>query len=593
MKEDTSTWDIVKATQYGVFERCKELVEAGFDVRTPDADNITVLHWAAINNRLEIARYYISLGAVVDVLGGDLRATPLHWAIREGHLPMIVLLMQFGADPGVKDSDGCAALHVAVQCGYTSIVTYLIAKGSDVDSYDSNGKTPLMWAAWRTFGVDPTRALLSLYGSVNQKDQQYHNTPLHWACMAQNSNVVMLLVRAGADLDAKNSMGETALDIAQQKGNNWIVGRLKEVQRERGMIVDDDNFLKRLQHNKIARKRLTFALPFVVIFFIGFILQVSLDSWLLKAAIALVFYGSVHTISMMCLNHQETLSVLSISISVATKFWTYMTSLLFYLPVTYSLTSQFFYLTTSASMWYCFYKVVRSDPGIIQVDEASKKRTIVHMAETNNLRMETICSSCLIAKPLRSKHCAVTNKCVARYDHYCPWVLNAIGAGNHHYFMLYLIALLSTLLWHLLAAFNYWSVVDRLPDDLVYMDRMWYHMKSTPWVVWIFLNTCFHFIWVFLLLASQIYQMIFCGVTTNERINAFRYDHFKTTKHGTISSKSPFDRGVINNSADLFRCSCFGLANPQFIDWRSKMQFPPHFAQPPSSTTNHHNHQTV
>ena len=41
-------------------------------------------------------RYYISEGAVVDVLGGDLMATPLHWAIREGHLQMVVLLMRCG-----------------------------------------------------------------------------------------------------------------------------------------------------------------------------------------------------------------------------------------------------------------------------------------------------------------------------------------------------------------------------------------------------------------------------------------------------------------------------------------------------------------
>lgn len=27
-------------------------------------------------------RYYISKGAIVDQLGGDLNSTPLHWAIR-------------------------------------------------------------------------------------------------------------------------------------------------------------------------------------------------------------------------------------------------------------------------------------------------------------------------------------------------------------------------------------------------------------------------------------------------------------------------------------------------------------------------------
>ena len=37
-------------------------------------------------------------------------------------------------------------------------------------------------------------------------------------------------------------------------------------------------------------------------------------------------------------------------------------------------------------------------------------------------------------RPLRAKHCAVTGRCVAMFDHFCPWVGNCIGAGNRHYF---------------------------------------------------------------------------------------------------------------------------------------------------------------
>ena len=104
--DDTSTYDIVKATQYGIYERCVELIEGGFDVNTPDHENVTILHWAAINNRAQLVKYYISKGAVVDALGGDLNSTPLHWATRQGHLPMVVLLMQHGADPSLRDGEG-------------------------------------------------------------------------------------------------------------------------------------------------------------------------------------------------------------------------------------------------------------------------------------------------------------------------------------------------------------------------------------------------------------------------------------------------------------------------------------------------------
>lgn len=42
--------------RFGILERCKELVEAGHDVRQPDKENVTLLHWAAINNRLELVK---------------------------------------------------------------------------------------------------------------------------------------------------------------------------------------------------------------------------------------------------------------------------------------------------------------------------------------------------------------------------------------------------------------------------------------------------------------------------------------------------------------------------------------------------------
>jgi len=56
LPDDYKTFDIVRAAQYGVLERCIELVDGGVDVNQPDAENVSILHWAAINNRLEIVR---------------------------------------------------------------------------------------------------------------------------------------------------------------------------------------------------------------------------------------------------------------------------------------------------------------------------------------------------------------------------------------------------------------------------------------------------------------------------------------------------------------------------------------------------------
>ena len=89
---DTSSFDVVKATQYGALERVVEILEGGFDVNQRDSENVTLLHWAAINNRLEIVKLYIKRGADVDAVGGELMSTPLHWASRQGHISIIVQL---------------------------------------------------------------------------------------------------------------------------------------------------------------------------------------------------------------------------------------------------------------------------------------------------------------------------------------------------------------------------------------------------------------------------------------------------------------------------------------------------------------------
>lgn len=34
-------------------------MEAGYDVRQPDKENVTLLHWAAINNRIDLVKYVL------------------------------------------------------------------------------------------------------------------------------------------------------------------------------------------------------------------------------------------------------------------------------------------------------------------------------------------------------------------------------------------------------------------------------------------------------------------------------------------------------------------------------------------------------
>lgn len=193
-ERDYSGFDIVKATQYGAIARVKELVEAGWDVNQPDHETVTLLHWAAINNRREIVDYLVERGARVDAIGGELQSTPLQWASRQGHLEAVVALVRAGADPALRDAEGCASLHLAAQFGHTAVVAYLVARGVPPDVPDAAGMTPLMWACWKVSAVDPTRLLITLGASTHPTDLAHGNTALHWAILARNSTAVSTLV---------------------------------------------------------------------------------------------------------------------------------------------------------------------------------------------------------------------------------------------------------------------------------------------------------------------------------------------------------------------------------------------------------------
>ena len=68
---------------HSLSQRCHDLIEnEGADVTQGDEENITPLHWAAINNRIPVASYFLQKGADVNAIGGELKSTPIHWAAR-------------------------------------------------------------------------------------------------------------------------------------------------------------------------------------------------------------------------------------------------------------------------------------------------------------------------------------------------------------------------------------------------------------------------------------------------------------------------------------------------------------------------------
>ncbi|KAG8180260.1 hypothetical protein JTE90_019541 [Oedothorax gibbosus] len=558
--EDYSTFDIVKATQFGVYERCQEIIESGYDVNRPDSENVTLLHWAAINNRQEIVRYYISKGANVDTIGGELHSTPLHWATRQGHLAMVVLLMHYGADPSITDGEGCQCIHLAAQFGHTSIVGYLAAKGQNINAADKNGMTPLMWSCYRIPTNDPTRLLLTLGASLTMVDLHHKNTPLHWAVFARNTNAVSLLVKAGASVDEKNAEKDSPIAMAKRLNQAFIQKRLEEAKKER----EKKTHCLSIYRDKKLRYGCMVGSPFIVFYVIGALLE-SKESYLIKVGL-LIALGVAVTLAGKLLFDDRILNILPISVYLSTKFWMYVTWFMWFQPYVGDIWRTLGFMVCTMFLFYSFIKAWKSDPGIIQSTPEQRFRTIIELAEKDGFHPNWFCSSCLVRRPLRSKHCSVCNQCIARFDHHCPWVGNCVGLGNHKYFVLYLFWLLVMIVWCLHGCFRFWRFnigIEEMPTST----WMWHAVHVSGWVSWVAANCALHGFWVGCLLLCQLYQVVWLAMTTNERMNCSRYRHFKRNKKGHI--KSPFDRGAFRNFLDFCEWQFCGLFKPDPRDWKT------------------------
>lgn len=189
----------------------------------------TLLHVAAPGDgaelteaRLSIVRLLLDAGLPVDELGDDDnhgRCTAMTRAAWGGHVPLVRLLLEYGADPdGHADGFRHQPVTTAAYHGHAGAVRELVAAGA------RHSLLELILAGMEAKVVS---ALDGDAGLVNRPLQD-ESLPLHLALSTPaGRELVPLLLRRGADPHQTDSLGRNAIHVAVEQGQQQYARQLR------------------------------------------------------------------------------------------------------------------------------------------------------------------------------------------------------------------------------------------------------------------------------------------------------------------------------------------------------------------------------
>ncbi len=185
--------ELVQAAEIGDIKTIQRILSSGEDINSRDARGGTPVMAATHANKVDVVRLLINEGADINIQD-TMADNPFLYAGAEGLLEILKLTIDANADTKLLNRYGGTALIPAADRGHVEIVKELLTR-TDVDVNHVNN---LGWTAL-------LEAIILGEGGPD------------------HTEIVRLLVEAGADVNSADKDGITPISHAKQRGYTKIV----------------------------------------------------------------------------------------------------------------------------------------------------------------------------------------------------------------------------------------------------------------------------------------------------------------------------------------------------------------------------------
>ncbi|KAM6358704.1 LOW QUALITY PROTEIN: NF-kappa-B inhibitor alpha [Alca torda] len=229
--------DSMKEEEYR--QLVKELEDIRLQPREPPAsqqlteDGDTFLHLAIIHEEKALTlEHRCQVCGVTHRSAFLFLQTPLHLAVITDQ-PEIADLLKAGCDLEIRDFRGNTPLHIACQQGSLRSVSVLTQHCQPhhllavLQAANYNGHTCPLASIQGYLAI--VEYLLSLGADVNAQEPCNGRTALHLAVDLQNSDLVSLLVKHGADVNKVTYQGYSPYQLTWGRDNSSIQDQLKQL----------------------------------------------------------------------------------------------------------------------------------------------------------------------------------------------------------------------------------------------------------------------------------------------------------------------------------------------------------------------------